>query len=121
MPPKSRKNKKRSKITDAERCNGSKTDGERCTRRHLPDNEYCKSHSKIVENALQQEKEKKKRGRKPKIIADPKINEPDKYIPVIYTIINGEKLLIDFNNRVYTNDLENPKYLGVKTVDGLVK
>jgi hypothetical protein len=114
-----REKSKRSILKDGERCKGIKTDGERCTRKHTKDSEYCKSHIKIVEDSCV--KVAKKRGRKPKIITDPKIFEPETYIPVIYTIINGEKLLIDFNNNVYTNDLENPQYLGVKTIDGILK
>jgi len=117
----SRKNQKRSPLTEEERCKGIKTDGERCTRKHAQGSEYCKSHFKKVEQTENGEKQAKKRGRKPTTIADPKLFEPETYIPVIYTVINGEKLLIDFNNRVYTNDLENPRYLGVKTVDGIIK
>lgn len=119
-----RKNQKRTILTDEERCNGLKTDGERCTRKHLPDSKFCKSHSRKPDNTIKpvnDTREVKKRGRKPKIIPDDKLKDPETYLPVIYTVINGEKLLIDFRNRVYTNDLENPRYLGVKTVDGLVK
>jgi hypothetical protein len=114
-----RKNKQRAKLKDNERCKGIKTNGERCSRKHTEDSEYCKTHIKKEEEEVV--KVAKKRGRKPNTIADPKIYEPETYIPVIYTIINGKKLLIDFNNRVYTNDLENPVYLGVKTVNGIVK
>jgi hypothetical protein len=116
MPP-----NKKNILSNDEICKGIKTNGERCSRKHQINSEYCKSHfSKYyIENNTK--KEVKKRGRKPTTIADPKLLEPEKYIPVIYTIINGEKLLIDFNNNVYSNNLDNPVYLGIKTVDGLVK
>jgi hypothetical protein len=114
-------NSNRTILTDEERCDGIKTDGERCTRKHSPNSRFCKSHLKKSEKPENNEKTAKKRGRKPTTIADPKLFEPETYIPVIYTVINGEKLLIDFNNRVYTNNLENPRYLGIKTVDGIIR
>jgi hypothetical protein len=113
--------KRKTIISNEERCKGIKTDGERCTRKHSPNSEFCKSHLKKSEKSENGEKQTKKRGRKPTTIADPKLFEPETYIPVIYTIINGKKLLIDFNNRVYSNDLENPQYLGIKTVDGIIR
>ena len=115
---------RKTKISDEDRCQGIKTDGERCTRRHIDDCIYCKSHKKINEknnNGKKEEKQLKKRGRKPRIIPDNKIYEPDKYLPVYPCLINGKKLLMDFNFNVFTYDLENPKYLGKKTINGIVK
>lgn len=111
-------------IKDEDRCNGIKTDGERCTRQHLPDELYCKSHLRIINKDKPDNVEQstnKKRGRKPRVIPDEKIYKPDIYIPVNYCIIEGIKYLLDYNNNVYSNNLENPVYIGKKTVNGLVK
>lgn len=62
----------------------------------------------------------KKRGRKPKIIPDTRINDSETYIPVNYIIINGEKYLIDQNYNIYSNDIENPVFIGCKTIHGIV-
>lgn len=121
MSSSNHKSTSRSTLTEEERCAGIKTDGERCTRKHTPGYKFCKSHLKKSTESENGEKQSKKRGRKPTTVADPKLFEPETYIPVIYTVINGEKLLIDFNNRVYSNDLENPRYLGIKTVDGIIR
>lgn len=112
-------------ISNDERCKGIKTDGERCTRRHMPDKEYCKSHLRVNNMVLKQNTGKettepvKKRGRKPKFIPDEKIYKPDLYIPVNYCIIEGKKYLLDYENNVYSNNIENPVFIGKKTVYGI--
>lgn len=59
---------------------------------------------------------KKKRGRRRKIdISDNFYNE--EYITVWPEIIDGKKLLIDNDNNVYTFNLDNPIYLGKKTLN----
>lgn len=117
IKPKKR-NKPRKLVPNDKRCTGLKTDGERCTRSKSGESEFCKSHMNVTDKKYT--KSNKKRGRKPKIIPDEKMFD-DNYIPVYHTIMNGMKVLIDFNNNVYSNDLENPVYLGKKTIYGLVK
>lgn len=117
MKPKKR-NKPRKLVPNDKRCNGLKTDGERCSRSKSGESEFCKSHMNVSERKYT--KSNKKRGRKPKNIPNEKMFD-DNYIPVYYTIMNGMKVLIDFNNNVYSDDLENPVYLGRKTIYGLVK
>lgn len=108
------------KIQKNEICMGIKTNGERCTRKHLLNINYCKSHLNNNDNSRVINTEPKKRGRKPKIIPNDKIKDDD-YIPVCNYIYNGERVLIDFDNNIYTNNLDNPVYLGTKTINGLIK
>lgn len=118
MDKQRKKNKPRKLVSNDKRCQGLKTDGERCTRSKSGDTNYCKSHMNNKERIIN--KSNKKRGRKPKIIPDNRIFTDD-YIPVYYTVINGIKVLIDFENNVYSNDIDNPVFLGKKTIYGLIK
>lgn len=122
-----RKNKNKNIPDDKDRCKGIKHNGERCTRRHMFDIDYCKSHSINHSNANTKNKAnssntnqvtKNKRGRKPKYIIDEKLNN-DEYIPVLPILINGTKYYIDFNNNVFSYDIEKPLFLGVKTIYGI--
>ena len=60
--------------------------------------------------------QKKKRGRRRKIDISDNFYNKD-YLTVWPEIIDGKKLLIDNDNNVYTFDLENPVYLGKKTLN----
>lgn len=117
------KKKNRNIPEDKDRCKGLKKDGTRCTRQYTDKNVFlCKSHKRINENNSNttEIKEKKKRGRKPKIIPDPKLNDSD-YLPVVPCLIDGIIYFIDFQNNVYTYDTENPKFIGIKTIYGIQK
>ena len=61
----------------------------------------------------------KKRGRKRKIALDKKYFDRD-YITMWPEICMGQKILIDRHDNVYTHDLETPRWLGIKTVDGRI-
>ena len=65
-------------------------------------------------------KDKKKRGRRRKYeISDKFYN--NEFITVWPEIIDGMKLLVDNEDNVYTFDMENPEYLGVKTLECKIK
>ena len=59
--------------------------------------------------------EKKKRGRRRKYEISPNFYDDD-YITVWPEIVEGQKLFVDNNDNVYTFDVNNPKYLGKKTL-----
>ena len=61
----------------------------------------------------------KKRGRKRKIALDPKYFNKD-YITMWPEICMGQKVLVDRYDNVYSYDLENPRWLGVKSVFGKI-
>lgn len=56
-----------------------------------------------------------KRGRKSKIQFDPRQYD-NEYITLWEDIVEGEKVLIDNANNIYTYDLEHPVYIGKKDV-----
>lgn len=56
-----------------------------------------------------------KRGRKSKIQFDPRQYD-NEYITLWEDIVEGEKVLIDNSNNIYTYDLEHPVYIGKKDV-----
>ena len=59
---------------------------------------------------------KSRRGRKRKVVFDPRRND-NEYITVWEDLIDGHKVLIDNKNNIYTFDIINPVYLGKKTLD----
>ena len=59
---------------------------------------------------------KKKRGRKRKVELNDKFSDPN-YITVWPEIWNGQKVLIDMDNHIFTFDKTNPKYIGKKKID----
>lgn len=59
-------------------------------------------------------KDKKRRGRRRKYEISDKFYD-NNYITVWPEIINGQKLFVDNQDNVYTLDIDNPVYLGVKT------
>lgn len=111
----------RKSLQDELRCMGRKIDGKQCTRRKQDGYEYCQSHYKRLTNGrideeMKEGKKKNKRGRKRKVEFDPRVFDND-YITAWADIVDGEKVLVDVNNNVYTFDVQNPKYLGKKNID----
>jgi hypothetical protein len=100
-------------------CMGRKLDGEQCSRSRLNNSDYCLTHQKRLPNGRIDDKdyvpkEKGKRGRKKKF-SD--IENSEDYIPTKILIVDGTKYLKDFEDNVYTYDLENPVYSG-KFING---
>lgn len=117
-----RRNKKN--IGSEEMCMGRKIDNLRCSRRRINGTSYCKSHIKRLPNGNINDpkpvpKEKAKRGRKRKIEFDKKQFDPN-FITLWEDIIDGERLLVDSYNNVYSYNIENPIYLGTKTLDSKI-
>lgn len=101
-------------------CMGRKLDGKQCTRGRKDNSDYCKSHmNKLPYGRIDDEfklKEPLKRGRKRK--------SSSKEVEYVYTnidVIDGENYLVDNNNLVYSFDINNPVFLGLKTENGIKK
>ena len=101
-------------------CMGRKLDGKQCTRGRKDNSDYCKSHiNKLPYGRIDDEfklKEPLKRGRKRK--------SSSKEVEYVYThidVIDGENYLLDNNNFVYSFDINNPVFLGIKTENGIKK
>tara|TARA_B100001093_G_C26824273_1_gene1013303 strand:- start:285 stop:857 length:573 start_codon:yes stop_codon:yes gene_type:complete len=114
-----RRNKKN--ISSDEMCMGRKIDNNRCSRRRINGTCYCKSHNRKLPNGnindpIPPPKERAKRGRKRKIEFNKKQFDPN-FITLWEDIIDGERLLVDSFNNVYSYDTEKPIYLGTKTLD----
>ena len=101
-------------------CLGRKLDNKQCTRKKHNATDFCKSHLiKLSNGRIDQPNNvviHNKRGRKRKVEFDPRQYD-NEYITLWEDIINGEKVLLDNNNNIYTFDLINPQYLGKKTID----
>ena len=100
-------------------CMGRKLDGEQCSRSRLNNSDYCLTHQKRLPNGRIDDtnyvpKEKGKRGRKKKF-SD--IENSEEYIPTTVINIKGTKYLKDFDDNLYTYDLENPVLSG-KYING---
>ena len=101
-------------------CMGRKLDGLQCTRSRRNNSDYCLSHIKRlpygrIDDETFQFKEKGKRGRKKKVM---KFDEGE-YIATRSEIINGTEYLVDKDNYVYTYDVENPVFMGIKVGEDL--
>jgi hypothetical protein len=100
-------------------CIGRKLDNKQCTRKKHNDSDFCKSHFiKLSNGRIDQPTQvnlRNKRGRKRKVEFDPRQYDND-YITLWEDIINGEKVLVDINNNIYTFDLEAPQYIGKKDI-----
>jgi len=57
--------------------------------------------------------EKKKRGRKKK--------QKDEFIETVEVEYEGEKYLVDDNNNVYSHNVEEPRLIGERLVDGTIR
>lgn len=118
------KKRNRKKLDKELMCKGRKLDGEQCTRKKKDGYDFCQSHLKKLPNGRIDEESKlpkknNKRGRKPKLEFDPRQYDED-YVTLWEDIINDEKVLIDIHNNVFTFDMNNPKYLGKKTIDNTI-
>tara|TARA_B100000029_G_C17520359_1_gene939641 strand:- start:103 stop:711 length:609 start_codon:yes stop_codon:yes gene_type:complete len=116
------KKRNRRTLKASEMCMGRKLDNNQCTRRRLNGKEFCKSHLKNLPQGRIDEDEpvsktKGKRGRKRKNCISDKHNNDD-YIAMWEEIIGDGKYLIDIYNNVYTNNVQTPKFLGKKTIQG---
>ena len=101
-------------------CLGRKLDNKQCTRKKHNGTDFCKSHLIKLSNGRIDEPVntiiRNKRGRKRKVEFDPRQYDND-YITLWEDIINGEKVLLDSNNNIYTYDLEAPQFIGKKYID----
>jgi len=92
-------------------CMGRKLDGEQCTRGKRDNSQYCLSHEKKLPYGRIDEpfklKESKVRGRKKK----DKLND---FIATHVEVLDGKNYLVDDNNFVYTFNINNPEFLGIK-------
>jgi hypothetical protein len=102
-------------------CMGRKLDGKQCTRGRKGVSEFCKSHlNKLPFGRIDDEynaKEPSKRGRKRKN----NVLSCNKYIVTHIEQLNGENYLVDDNNLVYSFDVNNPEFLGVKDNNNSLK
>ena len=100
-------------------CIGRKLDNKQCTRKKHNDSDFCKSHFiKLSNGRIDQPTQvnlRNKRGRKRKVEFDPRQYD-NEYITLWEDIINGEKVLVDSNNNIYTFDLQTPQYIGKKDI-----
>ena len=101
-------------------CLGRKLDNKQCTRKKHNGSDCCKSHLIKLSNGRFDEPTPtvvhNKRGRKRKVEFDPRQYDND-YITLWEDIINGEKVLLDSKNNIYTYDLKAPKFIGKKTIN----
>ncbi len=104
--------KRNRRVLPAEfQCMGRKLDGKQCTRGKRDSSDYCKSHeNKLPFGRIDEPfkgKELKNRGRKKRI----KNND---FIATHVEIIDGKNYLVDDRNFVYTFNINNPEFLGIK-------
>ena len=101
-------------------CLGRKLDNKQCSRKRHNGSEFCKSHLKRLSNGRMDQPNsvntKSKRGRKRKVQFDPRQYD-NEYVTLWEDLIDGEKIIIDNNNNIYTFDLESPILLGKKDVN----
>ena len=101
-------------------CLGRKIDTKQCTRKKHNGSDFCKSHLIKLSNGRIDEPIQTvvrcKRGRKRKVEFDPRQYD-NEYITLWEDIIDGQKILLDGNNNMYTYDLQAPQYIGKKYID----
>jgi hypothetical protein len=101
-------------------CLGRKLDNKQCSRKRHNGTDFCKSHLKRLSNGRMDQPNsintKSKRGRKRKVQFDPRQYD-NEYVTLWEDLIDGEKILIDNNNNIYTFDLESPILIGKKDVN----
>jgi hypothetical protein len=101
-------------------CLGRKLDNKQCSRKRHNGTNFCKSHLKRLSNGRIDQPSsintKSKRGRKRKVQFDPRQYD-NEYVTLWEDLIDGEKILIDNNNNIYTFNLESPILLGKKDVN----
>jgi len=115
------KKRNRRVLPSNKQCMGRKLDGKQCTRGRKGTTEYCKSHlNKLPFGRIDDEysaKEPSKRGRKRKN----NVLSCNKYIVTHMEQLDGNNYLVDDNNFVYSFDVNNPEFLGVKDNNSLKK
>ena len=98
-------------------CMGRKLDGVQCTRGKRDTSDFCKSHeNKLPYGRIDEPfkgKEINKRGRKKK-------NKNNDYILTHMEIIDGHNYLVDDKNYVYSFNINEPKFLGIKVNNKIV-
>ena len=115
------KKRNRRVLPSDKQCMGRKLDGKQCTRGRKGNTEYCKSHlNKLPFGRIDDEysaKEPSKRGRKRKN----NVLSCNKYIVTHMEQLDGHNYLVDDNNLVYSFDVNNPAFLGIKEDNKLKK
>lgn len=109
------KKRNRRVLSNEVRCMGRKIDGLQCTRSRMTECEFCLSHKKNlhhgrIDDTNYKPPEKGKRGRKRK---DFYFENNDDYIATTLEYIDNEKYLVDCNKKVYSHNIENPKFIGI--------
>ena len=98
-------------------CMGRKLDGVQCTRGKRDTSDFCKSHeNKLPYGRIDEPfkgKEINKRGRKKK-------NKNNDYILTHMEIIDGNNYLVDDKNYVYSFNINEPEFLGIKVNNKIV-
>ena len=111
------KKRNRRVLPSDKQCMGRKLDGEQCTRGRKEHSEYCKSHSEKRQYGRIDEpfdKEIKPRGRKKNV-------DNGEYILTCPETIDGETYLVDPKTSfVYSYNLSNPSFIGIKSAEGLI-
>lgn len=116
------KKRNRRVLPSDKQCMGRKLDGKQCTRGRKDNSEFCKSHqNKLPFGRIDDDdyciKEPSKRGRKKKN----NVLNCNKYIVTHIEEIEGSNYLVDDNNLVYSFDVNNPSFLGIKQNNVLKK
>ena len=116
------KKRNRRVLPSNKQCMGRKLDGKQCTRGRKDETEFCKSHlNKLpfgrIDDADFCVKEPSKRGRKRKN----NILNCNKYIVTHIEEIEGSNYLVDDNNFVYSFDINNQIFLGIKYEEKIKK
>ena len=92
-------------------CMGRKLDEKQCTRGKRENSDYCKSHeNKLPFGRIDEPfkgKEINKRGRKRK-------DNTECFIATHVEVIDGKNYLVDEKNFIYTFNINNPEFLGIK-------
>ena len=107
-------------------CMGRTAKHTRCSRSCKKGYEYCQSHinnkcpfGRFDEKLKAPEEKVVKRGRKRKVEISDKFKN-DAYATLWPEIVDGDKRLVDRFNNIYSFDLDKPKFLGVKQLDGKI-
>lgn len=104
------KQRNRRKLNPENTCMGRKGDGKQCTRGRRTGSDYCKSHENNLPEGRIDElytKKNKNRGRK-------KTNKTNEYINTKLELIDNVNYLVDENNYIYSYNMNNPEFLGIK-------
>ncbi len=107
-------------------CMARRADKGQCTRKQAIGSDLCQGHLKKctygrIDGPIPEEfaisKVPKTRGRKRKQQIDDRFND-DNYVTLWPEICEGERVLVDRYDNVYSYNMETPTYLGVKMITG---